>query len=283
LATNYTTSFSNQVTAQIAALNAQLQGIVTSTVTDPYYPSSLSAYMASKSQELMNQMTMANQTQQQQINAVVGSVQTLTKSIASSFSPILSNIQSIVSVINSTDTKYLNDALIYLGDVNATVAKAFASFTSFSNNMNNLWNTTGSILSGQTTTISQELLTKIGNMTQQAGAEVANLNKIMVTAGTGALQADSVRQAILANSRNQVFTMIGNNEAALKASFATITKFMSQSQSEIKFITDVIQAISGNRAAALNKTATEAIGNVTRQVEMVQNNTNSFAQNLKKL
>jgi flagellar biosynthesis chaperone FliJ len=76
--------------------------------------------------------------------------------------------------------------------------------------------------------------------------------------------------------------MIGNNEAALKATFATITKFMSQSQSEIKFITDVIQAISGNRAAALNKTATEAIGNVTRQVGMVQNNTNSFAQNLTK-
>ena len=280
LAANDTTAFATQVSSAITTLTAQLQGILATSSSSPYYGSSLTSYIAGKSTTLSSQMTSTNQTQQGQINSILSSIQSMNSQIGTAFTPILNSINSLLTTFSAADNKFITDATQYLKDVNATIAKANSSFVSFATNMNNLWNTTGSILSGQTTAISTDLLTKIGNMTQQAGAEVDNLNSIMLSAGTGALQADAVRQAILANSRNQVFTMIGDNSAALNSSFSTITKFLNQSKSELDLITNIVQTISGSQGNNLNRTATVAINGVKTQLATIQNATNNLTNSM---
>ena len=146
--------------------------------------------------------------------------------------------------------------------------------------METVWNTTGGILSGQTTTITAAMLNQISNMTHDAGAEVDKLNTLMYEAGRGALESDAVRQAILDNSRSQVISMLGSNDAAVNASFATIRDFMNKSSAEINLILSIVQAISGDKLTGLNATATAGITNVYRQINNTRNGTAKIISDL---
>lgn len=273
--------FSSQLNSTANALTAKLNGILATAVSDTYYNSSLTAYMSTAEAALIASMKASNQTEQSNINAMLSNLKTISKTVSTAFQPILNDMTTWVARIVAQDNAFQNAAQATFNDANATVTATNSSFTSFASNMKNLWNTTGSILSGQTTTISESLLAQIGNMTAQAGAEVNNLNALMLEAGNGALQADSVRQAILNGSAQQVLTFIGSNAAAVNQSIATIKNFLSNSQSEISLIMSVLQLMSGSRLSQLNQTANSAIGGIQKQISVFRNGTNSTLVNLK--
>ena len=273
--------FSSQLNTTANSLTAKLNGILATAVSDPYYNSSLTAYMSTAEAALISSMKASNQTEQSNINAMLSNLKTISKTVTTAFQPILNDMTTWVARIVAQDNAFQNAAQATFNDANATVAATNSSFTSFATNMKNLWSTTGSILSGQTTTISESLLAQIGNMTAQAGAEVNNLNALMLEAGNGALQADSVRQAILNGSSQQVLTFIGSNAAAVNQSIATIKNFLSNSQSEISLIMSVLQLMSGSRLSQLNQTANSAIAGIQKQIAVLQNGTDSTLVNLK--
>ena len=273
-------AFNDEVMAMSTKLLAQMRGIVTTSKTDPYYATSLTGYIEEKSRDLSQAVADKNATQQGQIVALSESTKALARSVSSSFQPILNELTALVTNIRAADTKFQTDTSKAIADASSAVTKSQTSFASFTTNMDSLWNTTGKILTGQTTTITTELLNQIGNMTQQAGAEVDRLNTLMVQAGTGALEADSVRQAILASSRTQVVSMIGSNEAAMNASFKTINEFMNKSSEEIGYILNVVKLISSDRASSLNATANSAISGVYSLINTTKTGANNLLASL---
>ena len=282
LSANTSAQFAAQLITKANLLTAKLNGILATAVSDPYYNSSLTAYMANEEAALEAQMQSTNRTEQSQITGMLTALKSISKTVASSFQPILSDMATWVTRIVSSDAGYQKDAQTAFNDAAATVTKTNSTFQAFTANMQNIWNTTGSILSGQTTAISENLLNQIGNMTSQAGAEVNNLNALMLEASHDALQSDAVRQAILNGSSQQVITMIGSNANAVNQSIATIKNFLNNSRSEISLIMNVLQLMSGSQIDQLNQTASAAISGVQNQISILKNATDSSLSTLVK-
>lgn len=280
LASNKTALFNTELTQMTTKLEAKLRGIMADQRSDPYFNSSLPGYISVQRKGQDGQADSANKTQQARLNTLSDTVKQLSKSANSAFQPILANVKSKVARIVTADKQFQAAAQAVVTDSSATVDKTNASFAAFSKDLEGTWNLTGGILSGQTTEISADLLAKIGSMTQDAGGEVNKLDSIMMQASAGALASDAVRQAILANSRQQVLTAIGNNEAALNKSFATVKNFLNGSQSELSLIMDVLSTIAGGKQGQLNATATAAINGVNAQIAVVQSSVQNILANM---
>jgi hypothetical protein len=275
-----TTEFTALLVQTTAQLSQALQGILTTDRTSPYYNTSLPGYVALQRKGLDGKMTDANRTQQAQINSLITAVQQLSKSSTSVFQPILADMNSKVAQLVAKDQTFQAAAQNVIGTANATVTKTNTTFSQFSSNMDGAWNLTEGILTGQVTNISASLLNTIGNMTQQAGSEVAKLDDIMNSLASSALASDAVRQTILSNSRDQVLTYIGSNEAALNASFATIMNFMNNSQSELALINSVLSSLSAAGQQQLNQTANTIIGGIQNQTAITRNGTQQMVLDL---
>ena len=268
-----TTDFTAMLVSQAAQLSQNLQGILTTDKTNPFFTSSLPAYIALQRRDLDQKMFDANKTQQAQINSISNQVQQLSKQVNSVFGPILADVNSQVAQLVARDQTFQNAAQNVINTANATVVKTNTSFNTFSTGLGTAWNLTEGILTGQVTNISASLLNTIGSMTQQAGAEVAKLDDIMNSLASASLASDAVRQTILSNSRDQVLSYIGSNEAALNASFATIMQFLNNSKTEMALITSVLESLSSSGQKQLNQTANTIISGINNQTAIVRNGT----------
>ena len=265
------TAFGSDVSATAADAWLRVQGVSTSDTTHKYYEQSMKVLSNAKTAQLNAVMDAANNTEQANIATLKDDIMATTNSIPFQYLPMLNELNAYIAARSSGDAKFLTDTKNAYLDGNSTLIKSKTSWDAFTNQMNRIFATTGGILTGQTTTITSALLNQIGSMTQEAGAGVNNMSDLMLQAGTGEMEADAVRRAILANSNKQVITAIGSNEAAMNASFATIANFMNKSKEELAYILNVVKFLSGDEIRQLNASAFASMNNVSVRINGTRN------------
>ena len=270
LSLNKSSALSDEIVGKAAHLIAQIRGITTADKTSPYYTGSLTGYMEEGRRDLAASAAAANTTQQGSIDSMNSSIVSLARNLLVAFVPATNALTIDTAAIAESNTKFNSDTSSAIADANATVTQASSGFQTFKTNMESVWNTTGQILTGQTTTITASLLNQIGALLSQAGTEVTRLNALMQQSSQSTLDADAVRQAILAKSRSDVISMIGSNSAAMNASGKTITDFMNKSSSEVSNILRILKILTGDEIGNINATSMAALANVVNQVNVTQ-------------
>ena len=261
-----TSDFSSQVTAKGASLLAQLSGLVSTDRSTPYYQSSLAQYMDQYTSPMVSSSDSNNITEFTQLVNMNATILSMDEGAKGSFFPAISGMNSMGSQINATDTKFVSDTISAIKDANATAMAANSTYLAFRWNMESLWNTTNSILSGQSGAITQALLDKMKAIMAEASAQVAELNALMISTSNDAIQADSVRQAILAKSQAQVYAMLTSNQAVLNGSLTSANALLNSSSIEMNSLLQVLSRMLTGETGALNSSSNALLANVYTQI-----------------
>ena len=253
-------SFISQMTAKADDLLKRVQGLGTTDPKHLYYSLSIAQAAATGLGQLLSLMHAKNVTERTQMTDLGNTISALNLQVPIGFQPLLNALNDSIATLSGADNNFATDTMRTLADANSTLTQSgITGYGKFRTNIDGLIQATGGILSGQTTAVTSALLGQIGSMTQGAGKEVKDLTGLMYKAGKDSLETDAIRQAILNNSNDNVYTAIGSNEAALNASLTTIKQFMGQSTAEIDWILRIVGNLSSDAAANVNATATLAL------------------------